>query len=278
MFNLSAQDIDRLIAEDVPYGDLTTHVLGIGAQPGRVVFAARGEMVVCGVEEARAIFERLGATVEAASRSGQELSAGATLLAVDGSAQALFMGWKIAQTLIEWASGIATAVSTLVNTARTVAPRAVIACTRKTVPFSRCLSVKAVLAGGGAMHRVGLSETVLLFPEHRIFDDRKLLDSVARLRAQAPERSIVVEVTTINDALVAAQVADVVQLEKFSLEDIGRTVAHIREMNRRTLIAAAGGINVANVARYAEMGIDIVVTSSPYYAPPRDVQVTFTRT
>ena len=38
-------------------------------------------------------------------------------------------------------------------------------------------------------------------------------------------------------------------------------------------LAAAGGINAANAAAYAQAGADIIVTSQPYVARPRDVQV-----
>ena len=41
------------------------------------------------------------------------------------------------------------------------------------------------------------------------------------------------------------------------------------------LLAAAGGIHAGNAGAYAEAGADLLVTSSPYWAPPRDVQVRF---
>ena len=48
----SDDDIDRLIAEDLPYGDLTTRALGIGDQAGRIVFSARNPLVLAGAEVA----------------------------------------------------------------------------------------------------------------------------------------------------------------------------------------------------------------------------------
>jgi molybdenum transport protein len=47
-------------------------------------------------------------------------------------------------------------------------------------------------------------------------------------------------------------------------------------MQQRPKIAAAGGVNRANAAEYATAGADILVTSAPYAAPPRDVSVRFT--
>jgi molybdenum transport protein len=44
----------------------------------------------------------------------------------------------------------------------------------------------------------------------------------------------------------------------------------------RPIIAAAGGVDAANAAAYAEAGADVLVTSSPYQAKPKDVQVRIT--
>jgi molybdenum transport protein len=273
---LSLAEIDRLIAEDVPYGDLTTQALAIGSRRGHISMAARNDSMVCGSEEAALIFERLGATASVLVASGTVVAAGTEVVQVHGSAQALFEGWKVAQTLVEWSSGMASAVAQLVSAARSVAPRMVIACTRKTVPFSRRLSVKAVRAGGGCMHRIGLSETVLIFPEHRLFDAQELPAMIQRLRLQTPERSIVVEVTSVEDALVAAVHADVVQLEKFSVEQTAHVTTQVRKReDGRPIIAAAGGINAGNAARYAAAGADVLVSSWPYQAPPRDMHVRF---
>lgn len=276
--SLSAADIDRLIAEDVPYGDLTTQALAIGGLRGAITFAARVDSIVCASEEAALIFERLGAVATVLAGSGTPAVAGTLLLRAEGRAAALFSGWKIAQTLMEWSSGIASAAAQVVAAARRESPRIVVACTRKTVPFNRHLCVKAVHAGGASMHRLGLSDSVLLFPEHRVFGEDGLVQTIARLRAQAPERLIVVEATGVEDAVTAAAHADVVQLEKFSIEDTVRVLANVRKReDGRPGVAAAGGITAANAAQYAATGVDVLVTSWPYQAPPRDVQVNFSQ-
>jgi molybdenum transport protein len=141
------------------------------------------------------------------------------------------------------------------------------------------LSIKAVLAGGGAMHRTGLGDTILVFPEHRAFlAGEDLVVTLARLRAAAPERAIVVEVGNSDDAPNAANAgADVVQLEKFSPEAVAMVRARMADAGTgRVKIAAAGGVNASNAAAYALAGADILVTSAPYSARPRDVQVRVT--
>jgi len=276
MIPLADAEIDRLIAEDVGYGDLTTRALDIGARPGRIEFSARDPMVASGTEVAVRILARLGATAWLKLPSGVRAEAGTRLLEATGPAAVLHAGWKVAQTLLEWSSGIATSVREIRDAARAAAPGVVVACTRKAVPLTRALSIQAVLHGGGTMHRTGLGDTLLVFPEHRTFlHGEDLPAMVTRLRATAPERAIVVEVASLDDAALAvAAGADVVQLEKLPPEAVA--VLRARMTNFRApqaKIAAAGGITAANAAAYARAGADILVTSAPYTARPRDVQV-----
>ena len=268
-------DIDRLIAEDAGFGDLTTAALGIGGDPAAIRFTARHPLVACATEEAVRVFLRLGAQARVLAPSGTVAQPGTALLEATGPAAALQAGWKAAQTLVEWAAGIASAVHDIKAAARGANPRAAIACTRKTAPLSRALSIKAVLAGGGVMHRTGLADTVLLFPEHRAFLPQ--LDAaalIARLRAAAPERKVVVEVTDFDSArCFAAAGADVLQLEKFAPAQVADLSAALAGLPRPPVLAAAGGVTAANAAAYAAAGADVLVTSAPYSAPPRDVQV-----
>lgn len=273
---LQDAELDRFYAEDVPFGDLTSRTLGLGHQPGRMLFQARGAMVACCTEEAARLIERAGGRVDRCVPSGSPRNSGDELLSATGPAAGLLAAWKVAQTLVETASGIATAAATIVAMARAVAPGIGVACTRKTLPGSRAVAVKAILAGGASPHRLGLSDSVLLFPEHRaFFPDQPLDTMIAELKAACPERKIVVEVTDAKSAVAAAEArADVVQLEKFSPDAVAWVINAIGK--RACVIAAAGGVNASNAAAYAAAGADVLVTSSPYWAPPADVAVTIT--
>lgn len=268
-------EIDRWLAEDVPFGDLTTHALGIGERPGRMVFAARDAMVVVASEEAARLLVRVGCTVGERRPSGCTADAGAPLLVAEGPAAALLAGWKVAQTLMEYASGIATVARRLVEIARAVNPAVVVACTRKTFPGTKAISLKAILAAGAVPHRLGLSETVLVFPEHRAFlAGESQSSALARLKVACPERKTVVEVDSLDDAVSAARAgADVVQLEKLPPETVAAIVARLADTAPHAKVAAAGGVKPANAADYARAGAHILVTSAPYFAPPADIKV-----
>jgi len=274
----SRAELERLLADDVPHGDLTTEALGIGAAHGVMRFVARDAMVLALAEDAAAIIELAGCRVELSARTGHRLAPGMPILTAHGEAAALLKSWKVAQALIEIWSGVATSARAIVDAARAVAPDIAVACTRKNIPGTKQYAVAAVKAGGAVMHRLGLSETVLMFPEHRAFLEKiPLTDVVEQLRRAAPEKRLVAEVTSFEAAIQLAVAGfDVIQAEKFAPAEIAALVARMKAMSsvwNRPIVAAAGGINAGNVAAYAEAGADIVVTSSPYLAKPCDVQV-----
>lgn len=271
MFRLSDAEILALVEQDVPLGDLTTDTLGIGARRGGIRFLARAPMVVCGTEEAERMFRLSDAEARIVAPSGRAVDAGAPLLEAEGSAETLHRVWKTAQTMMEYVSGIATRARAIV---RAAAPVPVV-CTRKNFPGTKNLAVKAVHAGGASMHRLGLSETVLVFPEHRVFTNETPAEWIARLRAASPEKKIVAEADTVEAALELARAGiDVIQLERPTPETTATVAAAARALPRPPVIAVAGGVNETNAAAHVAAGAGLIVTSAPYFARPADVRVT----
>jgi molybdenum transport protein len=272
---LADHELHRLLAEDVPFGDLTTESVGIAARPGTIRFFARDPMTACGVEEAVRMFQLCGAEAQPLAASGTDAAPETPLLEAHGSAGALHRAWKTAQTLMEWCGGMASSAAAIVASARRGHADALVAGTRKNVPGNRRLAVKAFKAGGAVMHRNGLSETLLVFAEHRLFlAGEPPAQTLARLRRLCPEKRVVVEVASPDEALVWAG-ADVLQLEKFTPEQVAATAAALAERGSGAVVAAAGGINARNAEAFARAGARLLVTTAPHLAPPRDVQVRF---
>src|SRR5450432_75167 len=273
---LSDSALQLLLNEDAPYGDMTTEALGIGAARGELTFFARQPMVACGTEEAARLFELTGASASVHERSGSQASADAELVTARGSASALLLAWKIAQNLVEWSSGIASAAARLVAAARQAGHAIPVACTRKAFPGTRYLASKAVVAGGATLHRLGLSESLLVFPEHRVFLEPQArgLEWLNGLRKRERERRLTVEVTTIDQACaLAAAGAEALQLEHFSAPAVAECKALLGTLGFHPLLLAAGGVTEANAAEYARAGADVLVSSAPYQARPMDVKV-----
>lgn len=273
---LDDTQLHRLLADDVPYGDLTTTALDLGTLPGRIEFFARGAMTVCASEEAAQLLRLAGAQVDAVLRSGSRAAPQDLLLSAHGEAGALHQAWKVAQTLMEYASGIASAARGINDALQAAGLAIPVACTRKHFPGTKAVAVKAVLAGGALMHRLGLSETLLVFAEHRAFiPDAELPARLAALKRANPEKKLVAEVGDVDEALrLAAAGVDLLQLEKFTPASVAACRTALQARGLGIALAAAGGVHAANAVAYARAGADLLVTSAPFFAPPADVRVT----
>ena len=280
MYNLIPDsEIERFIEEDVPYGDLTTMLLGIGNEPGEIAFTTRDRTVVCCTEEAGRVLAKCGATVQFALPSGTVVESGAEILRAEGPAAALHAGWKVAMNLLEYASGIATRTATIVERARAANPGINVVTTRKSFPGTKKIAIKAIMAGGAFPHRLGLSESILVFSQHTAFLGGLdvFLEELPGVKRRAPEQKILVEADSAEEALrIAAAGADVVQVDKMPALDLAALVSEIRSRFPGVAVSAAGGINAENAASYAATGIDILVLSSVYFGKPADFSTRIT--
>lgn len=267
-------EIERLLDEDLPYGDLTTTLLGIEAQRGEIIFTAREHTVACCTEEAGRLLEKCGAKVTCMLPSGTVAEAGTIMLVAEGTAAALHAGWKVALNLLEYASGIATRTRLIVERARAANPGVNVVTTRKSFPGTKKIAIKAIMAGGALPHRLGLSESILVFSQHTLFLGglEPFLHNIAAVKLKLPEHRILVEADTFEDALnIARAGADVVQVDKMEPNELHSLVKIIRSSSPGVAISAAGGINASNAADYAATGIDIIVLSSVYSGKPSDI-------
>lgn len=277
MFYVPDSLLDGLIEEDLHMQDLTTAALGIGDRPGRVECAPKSGCVLAGVEEAARMFERLGARAEVLLDSGSEVEAGACCLRAYGGAARLHAVYKAAQNVMEYASGIATRSAEMVRNARSASPRVAVCVTRKHFPGTKRISVKAALAGGASVHRFGLSDSILIFDQHRVFlDEEAFAARLAEVAAANPERRIMVEAGTPEEALRFARAGvGVVQCERFPPQELAACVVSLRALDPGIRVSAAGGVNAENAAAYAATGVDALVTSWVYFGRPVDIKMRF---
>ena len=265
------------IREDAPYLDLTTLLLDISQKSGTISFSSRENGILCGSEEAARIMQKLGLEIDFMLPSGTQILPGEPFLQAGGNASSLHLAWKVCLNILEYSSGIASRTRLLLDKARLVNPNINVLSTRKMFPGTRELSVKAVVAGGGFPHRLGLSETILVFRQHVDFLSgiQRLAQCIPKLRQQACEKKVIVEVTTLEEALLLAKAGvDGLQFDKVPPEQLGHYAEEIRKNFPSVLLLGAGGINESNVADYAATSIDAIVTTSMYYGRPLDLSAT----
>lgn len=268
--------LDNLLMEDIQYGDLTSRALNISNQLGTMIFTRREAGCVSGITLGCRLLEKLGLEVTAHQQDGDFANAGDCLITAEGRADALHQGWKVVQNVLEWSCGVSDYMARMLDIYHRYQPKGQIACTRKNIPNTKLLATQAVLAGGGVIHRQGCSETILLFTNHRRFlsEPNNWAQHVKQLRQAAPEKCIVVEVDNIEQAREALKAQpDILQLDKFSIEDIALLQQEVPHIAPHCHLSVAGGINLNTIEKYAQTGITLMVTSSPYYAPPTDIKV-----
>lgn len=276
MIYFSQAQIDALLLEDIQGGDLTTRALGIGAQPGVMDFYHRQGGCVSGTAVAAQMLASLGLVVTDCMADGERAAAGQLLIRARGSAAALHQGWKAVQNVLEWSCGVSGYLDSMLRILRQRYPDGQMACTRKAIPGTRMLAAQAILAAGGIIHRGGCAETVLLFTNHRRFlrDRNDWASAIEPLRRHAPEKKIVVEADTPEEALAALRAApDVLQLDKFTPEQAADVARQAPSLAPHCTLALTGGITLASLASYLDCGIRLFITSAPYYAPPADIKV-----
>lgn len=268
--------IDAWIAEDAPLVDLTTHLLAVGGQQARMNLSIRNTSVAACTEEAARIVQHCGGQVEHFLPSGTPVAADDVLLAATGPAADLLRAWKVAQNLLEYACGVAGATARMVQAVQAAAPGVAVLTTRKHAPGLRRIALKATLSGGAFPHRLGVGETVLVFPQHRALLGGwdALAGRLAAVAHALAEKKCVIEAHSLDEALHAAAAgADVVQFDKATPEALRAWCPPLRERHPHLRLLAAGGIHAGNAADYATSGIDALVTSSLHHAPPADVGV-----
>lgn len=270
-----AARIDQLISEDVPYLDLTSEVLGVTDQPGEMEYYTREDCVLAGIEVVKAIAGHLGCTVVEARADGGRITAGESFMVLKGSASALHQVWKVGLNTFDHLSAVATKTRQMVDAAHAVNPRCEILTTRKSMPGAKDLLTLGVRAGGAWPHRLGLSETVLVFDHHMEFMGGfdAFLEQLPAIKARCVEKKLFVEAGEEQALLLAKAGVDGIQFDKIPVERLAGLIGELRAIDPHLTLIAAGGINPSNVADYAATGIDGVATTAPFSAKPLDMSV-----
>ncbi|MFO7190519.1 MAG: carboxylating nicotinate-nucleotide diphosphorylase [Pseudomonadota bacterium] len=237
-------------------GDVTSAAVIPAGTRMRAAMVARQPGVVAGLQCAEIAFRLLDERVSLTrrKRDGDRVAAGEAVLEVEGDARAILGAERVALNFVCRLSGIATATAALVEAAKPHKAR--ITCTRKTTPGLRALEKHAVRAGGGANHRFGLDDAVLIKDNH-IAVAGGVRIAIERARAAVGHLvKIEVEVDTLEqlDEALAAGV-DAVLLDNMSPEQLREAV---RRVGGRAVTEASGRINAATVQAVAAAGVDII--------------------
>jgi nicotinate-nucleotide pyrophosphorylase (carboxylating) len=268
---LIAPIVRAALAEDLGRaGDVTSQAC-IGAEAVmNAAFVARRAGVVAGLACARLALTLMDpdASFEVRRGDGEAVAAGETIALTTAKARAVLSAERTALNLLGHLSGIATLTAAFV--ARTTGTKALIVDTRKTTPGLRALEKYAVRCGGGANHRFGLDDAILIKDNH-VSACGGVSEALRRVRAHAGHMAkIELEVDGLAQLLEALEQApDVILLDNFALPQLREAV---RLAQGRVLLEASGGVSLETVADIARTGVDLIsVGAITHSAPVLDI-------
>ncbi len=249
--------IDRALIEDLGRGgDLTSSATVPPDLVGTARLVTREPGIVAGTQVAMAVFRALDQEVVRVSSAQDGASVGVAdeLLVVTGSVRSILAAERTALNFLGRLGGIATLTGRFV--AAVAGHGAVIVCTRKTTPGLRTLEKYAVRCGGGANHRFGLDDAVLIKDNH-LLAAGGVRNAVERARAMVGHTvTVELEVDTLEQLEEALALGvDAVLLDNMSLEELRRAVEMVAG---RAVTEASGGVTLENVAEIAATGVDLI--------------------
>jgi nicotinate-nucleotide pyrophosphorylase (carboxylating) len=233
-------------------------------------FVARKAGIIAGLACARLAMTALDpdARIEIYVADGDRVRAGERLAVVEAGARAVLSAERTALNLLGHLSGVATLTRAYVDAVAGTAAR--IIDTRKTTPGLRALEKYAVRLGGGANHRFGLDDAILIKDNH-VAACGGVTKALRRARAHAGHMvKIEVEVDSLGQLREALEGGpDIIMLDNFTLPDLREAVAIV---GGRVVLEASGGVNFATVGDIARTGVDLIsVGALTHSAPVLDI-------
>lgn len=260
------QLIDQLIelafAEDVGDGDATTLSTIPADAMGRQHLLIKQEGILAGVDIAQRVFDFFDKSLKMTVfiEDGAHVRPGDIAFVVEGPVRSLLQTERTMLNIMQRMSGIATMTAKYQQ--RLDGLHTKVLDTRKTTPGMRILEKMAVKIGGGANHRIGLFDMILIKDNHTDFAGG-IANAVARAkqwnRDNGKDLRIEQEVRNtdeINQALEAG--VDRIMLDNFTPERTAEAVKLIRSKNPNVEIESSGGITLDTLRAYGEAGVDFI--------------------
>lgn len=263
--------VARALAEDLgDAGDVTAQATVPEALEGTATVTQKAPGVIAGLDAfaavAAAVDPRL--TVETLTEEGVWRERG-PVLALEGSARSILAVERTALNIVGRLSGVATMTRRYVDAV--AGTGATILDTRKTTPGMRLLEKRAVVTGGGANHRIGLFDEILIKENHAAMAGG-VGPAVRAAHAHRPDLPLVVECQDLDEVDVALATAGELGLERFrvlldnmSHDDMREAVARAAG---RVPLEASGNVSLGTVEAIARTGVDFISSGALTHSAP----------
>lgn len=237
-------------------GDVTSQSVIPATAKAHAIIRARETGVLAGLDLVTAAFSanKSGLQVTLHKKDGDDVSPGDDVATIKGPARALLAAERVALNYLGHLSGIASKTAHLVSLVGHTKAR--ICDTRKTTPGLRAAEKYAVRAGGGANHRFGLDDAILIKDNHIAVAGGITQALQAAQSAAGHMLAIEIEVDTLSqmdEALAAG--AKIILLDNMSPAELAEAVARNQG---RAVLEASGRVSEDTVTAIAESGVDYI--------------------
>jgi nicotinate-nucleotide pyrophosphorylase (carboxylating) len=248
--------IHRALEEDIGSGDITTLSTIPVNSVLKGIFIAKESGVIAGLEVARETFRYLDKQISFSQKviDGRKVKQGTVLATVRGRGRILLTAERTSLNFLQRMSGIATLTRAYVDAVK--GTNAVILDTRKTSPGNRLIDKQAVFLGGGANHRFGLFDMVMIKDNH-IEAAGGITQAVTQVWAHDKmRRPIEVEVKNLEELREAISLkVDRIMLDNMNIKSLREAV---RFTAGRVPLEASGNVTLKNIAAVAATGVDMI--------------------
>lgn len=256
------------LEEDIGAGDITTKFFVPENLHSSARIVAREKAIVAGSQTAAEVFRRVDPSIhtDIVRIDGAEVNSGESVIEVRGLARSILTAERTALNFLQHLSGIATLTAQFVAAAANA--RVKILDTRKTTPGLRQLEKAAVVAGGGANHRFGLYDMVLVKDNHiaSSYGFTELVNRIRRIRKARPKLRVELEADSLEQVrnFVELEGVDVILLDNMTPAQMREAVALRKNQIK---FEASGGVTLEDIRRIAATGVDYISVGALTHSP-----------
>ncbi len=251
-----------------PNGDITSGLIR-NTKIIKVKLISCEKAVIGGLEFAKQTFKLIDNKIKftVKKKEGSLVKKDELIAIIEGKAENILIGERVALNFISHISGIATKTNLFV---KLVNKKCKICCTRKTIPTLRVIQKYAVKLGGGVNHRFNLSDEFLIKDNHIATSNIKTLVSLALKNKKG--RKITVEVENLKQLKeIMGLKFNTVLFDNMSLKTLKKGVKIAKKYYETE---ASGNVNLRSVKKIADTGVDrISIGSITHSAPAIDFKL-----
>ncbi len=247
------------LAEDVGSGDVTSLWTISPEQIQTATLIAKEEGVIAGMAIPALVYAEMGVEmkIETFVQDGDSVKKGDRIMTLTGTTQALLTGERTLLNFMQQLSGVATIAQRYAQALQ--GGKTKVLDTRKTIPGFRRLQKYAVRAGGGANHRMGLHDMVLVKDNH-IEACGGVLPAFERVKSQNLRNlRVEMEVESLDQLRsLLHKGVDVIMLDNMDNATMAEAVRIVQESGDRVELEASGNMNLERLREIAPIGVDYV--------------------